>query len=66
MVAVPDGSDPVVVKSISASFPSALDDDSVVVHRAAYLNITVVSNCVGSPGRWPDPLIPDTDVCLLP
>lgn len=62
VVAVPDGSDPVVVESISAAFPSALDEDAVVVHRCAYLNISVVSNCAGSPGRWPDPLIPDRDV----
>lgn len=32
------------------------------IHRAAYLNISNVSDCDGSVGFYPDALIPDTDV----
>ena len=63
-MSVPDGGSPAVVTSIAVSFPSALGLDAFLVHRQAYLNISVVSNCAGSIGRWPDPLIPDTDVYM--
>ena len=62
VVSVPDGGSSAVVTSVGVSLPSALGPEAFLVHRQAYLNISVVSNCAGDPGRWPDPLIPDTDV----
>ena len=49
------------VSSIEVAFPSALGADGILVHREHYINISVVSNCAGALGRWPDALIPDTD-----
>ena len=35
--------------------------NSTLVHRAAYIDIKIVSDCDGTPGPWPDALIPDRD-----
>ena len=35
--------------------------NSTLLHRAAYIDIRIVSDCDGAPGPWPDALIPDVD-----
>jgi hypothetical protein len=40
---------------------AGLSQESVLVHRARYINITAVSDCDGALGRWPDALVPVTD-----
>lgn len=52
----------VVVTGISVQFPGLLSNETVLVHRQHYINISVVSNCAGDVGLWPDALIPDVDV----
>jgi hypothetical protein len=62
-VAVPVGGVRAQIEGIDVSFPGVADDSSaVLVHREHYINISVVSNCAGSLGRWPDALIPAKDV----
>ena len=51
---------PAIVRGIAVDFP-ALGPGAALVHRENYINISVVSNCAGALGRWPDALIPAVD-----
>ena len=55
------GSDPAVVSELRVAHDS-LPELGVAVYREATINITLVTNCEGGAGEWPDALIPDVDV----
>ena len=61
-IAVPPGGHGATVAGIDVAFPGTLDPSALLVHRAHYINISIVSNCAGGLGRWPDALIPEKDV----
>ena len=46
-IAVPHGGHGVTVAGIDVAFPGTLDPSALLVHRAHYINISVVSNCAG-------------------
>ena len=61
-VSAPEGGGGATVVGIDVAFPGTLDPSALLVHRAHYINISIVSNCAGDLGRWPDALIPEKDV----
>ena len=61
-VSAPEGGGGATVAGIDVAFPGTLEPSALLVHRAHYINISIVSNCAGALGRWPDALIPEKDV----